>query len=172
MIASSVKKVVLAYSGGLDTSVIVPWLRENYGCEVVCFTANIGQEEELDGLEAKALASGASQCIIQDMREEFAEKYIFPVLAAGAVYERTYLLGTSMARPLIAKHQVEVAHAVGADAVAHGATGKGNDQVRFELTYTALDPRLKVIAPWREWEISFQRGCYCLCPCSQYPGDR
>lgn len=153
MIASSVKKVVLAYSGGLDTSVIVPWLRENYGCEVVCFTANIGQEEELDGLEAKALASGASQCIIHDMREEFAEKYIFPVLTAGAVYERTYLLGTSMARPLIAKHQVEVAHAVGADAVAHGATGKGNDQVRFELTYTALDPRLKVIAPWREWEI-------------------
>ena len=153
MIETSVKKVVLAYSGGLDTSVIVPWLRENYGCEVVCFTANIGQEEELDGLEAKALASGASQFVIHDMQEEFAEEYIFPVLSAGAVYERTYLLGTSMARPLIAKHQVEVAHQVGADAVAHGATGKGNDQVRFELTYTALDPRLKVIAPWREWEI-------------------
>ena len=153
MIETSVKKVVLAYSGGLDTSVIVPWLRENYGCEVVCFTANIGQEEELDGLEEKALASGASQFVIHDMQEEFAEEYIFPVLSAGAVYERTYLLGTSMARPLIAKHQVEVAHQVGADAVAHGATGKGNDQVRFELTYTALDPRLKVIAPWREWEI-------------------
>jgi len=153
MIESTVKKVVLAYSGGLDTSVIVPWLRENYGCEVVCFTANIGQEEELDGLEEKALASGASQFVIHDMQEEFAEEYIFPVLSAGAVYERTYLLGTSMARPLIAKHQVEVAHQVGADAVAHGATGKGNDQVRFELTYTALDPRLKVIAPWREWEI-------------------
>ncbi len=150
---TSIKKVVLAYSGGLDTSVIVPWLRENYGCEVVCFTADVGQAEENEGLEAKALASGASQLIIHDMREEFAEQYIFPVLRAGAVYERKYLLGTSMARPLIAKHQVEVAHQVGADAVAHGATGKGNDQVRFEMTYAALDPRLKVVAPWREWEI-------------------
>ena len=150
---SSIKKIVLAYSGGLDTSVIVPWLSENYGCEVVCFTADVGQGEEMDGLEAKAIASGASQLIIHDMREEFARDYIFPVLRAGAVYERKYLLGTSMARPLIAKHQVEVAHQVGADAVAHGATGKGNDQVRFELTYTALDPRLKVIAPWREWTI-------------------
>jgi len=153
MIKPKIKKVVLAYSGGLDTSVIVPWLRENYGCEVVCFTADIGQAEELDGLEAKALASGASQLIIHDMQEEFAAEYIFPVLRAGAVYERKYLLGTSMARPLIAKHQVEVAHEVGADAVAHGATGKGNDQVRFELTFTALDPRLRVIAPWREWDI-------------------
>ncbi len=151
--AKNVKKVVLAYSGGLDTSVIVPWLRENYGCEVVCFTADVGQGEELDGLEAKALASGASQLIIHDMKEEFARDYIFPVLRAGAVYERKYLLGTSMARPLIAKHQVEVAHQVGADGVAHGATGKGNDQVRFELTYAALDPRLAVIAPWREWNI-------------------
>lgn len=150
---SSIKKIVLAYSGGLDTSVIVPWLRENYHCEVVCFTADVGQGEEMDGLEAKALASGASQLIIHDMREEFARDYIFPVLRAGAVYERKYLLGTSMARPLIAKHQVEVAHQVGADAVAHGATGKGNDQVRFELTYAALDPRLKVVAPWREWTI-------------------
>jgi argininosuccinate synthase len=149
----NVKKVVLAYSGGLDTSVIVPWLRENYGCEVVCFTADVGQFEELDGLEAKALASGASQLIIHDMKEEFACDYIFPTLKAGAVYERKYLLGTSMARPLIAKHLVEVAHEVGADAVAHGATGKGNDQVRFELTFAALDPRLKVIAPWREWDI-------------------
>jgi argininosuccinate synthase len=148
-----IKKVVLAYSGGLDTSVIVPWLRENYQCEVVCFTADVGQVDELEGLEAKALASGASQLIVHDLREEFAEEYIFPVLRAGAVYERKYLLGTSMARPVIAKHQVEVAHQVGADAVAHGATGKGNDQVRFELTYTALDPRLKVIAPWREWDI-------------------
>jgi argininosuccinate synthase len=153
MTKKEVKKVVLAYSGGLDTSVIVPWLRENYGCEVICFTADIGQGEETDGLEEKALASGASQLIIHDVREEFARDYIFPVLRAGAVYERKYLLGTSMARPLIAKHQVEVAHEVGADAVAHGATGKGNDQVRFELTYTALDPRLKVIAPWREWAI-------------------
>lgn len=153
MIKPSINKVVLAYSGGLDTSVIVPWLRENYGCEVVCFTADIGQGEELQGLEEKALASGASQFIQHDMQEEFAEEYIFPVLKAGAVYERKYLLGTSMARPLIAKHQVEVAHQVGADAVAHGATGKGNDQVRFELTYMALDPRLRVIAPWREWDI-------------------
>lgn len=153
MIKPSVKKVVLAYSGGLDTSIIVPWLKENYGCEVVCFTANVGQVDELDGLEEKALASGASKFIIHDMREEFAEEYLFPVLRAGAKYERQYLLGTSTARPVIAKHQVEVAHEVGADAVAHGATGKGNDQVRFELTYTALDPRLKVIAPWREWDI-------------------
>jgi len=153
MVKKQVKKVVLAYSGGLDTSVIVPWLRENYGCEVVCFTADVGQGEEMDGLEAKALASGASQLVIHDMRQEFAEEYLFPVLKAGAVYERKYLLGTSMARPLIAKHQVEVAHLVGADAVAHGATGKGNDQVRFELTYMALDPRLSIISPWREWEI-------------------
>ncbi len=149
----SVKKVVLAYSGGLDTSVIVPWLKENYGCEVVCFTADVGQGDELDGLEEKAIASGARKLIIRDVREEFAQDYLFPVMRAGAVYERKYLLGTSMARPLIAKHQVEVAHEVQADAVAHGATGKGNDQVRFELTYTALDPRLKVIAPWREWDI-------------------
>ncbi len=153
MAKTSVKKVVLAYSGGLDTSVIVPWLKENYNCEVVCFTADVGQGEETDGLEEKALASGASQLVIHDMREEFAADYLFPTLRAGAVYERKYLLGTSMARPLIAKHQVEVAHEVGADALAHGATGKGNDQVRFELTYTALDPRLKVIAPWREWDI-------------------
>ncbi|MCK4900165.1 MAG: argininosuccinate synthase [Anaerolineales bacterium] len=153
MIKSSINKVVLAYSGGLDTSIIVPWLKENYGCEVVCFTADVGQDDELNGLEEKALKSGASQFIIHDMREEFAGDYLFPVLRAGAKYERQYLLGTSTARPLIAKHQVEVAHEVGADAVAHGATGKGNDQVRFELTYTALDPRLKVIAPWREWDI-------------------
>ena len=150
---SKIKKVVLAYSGGLDTSVIVPWLKENYGCEVICFAADVGQGEELNGLEAKAVASGASRLIIHDLREELAEDYIFRMLRAGAVYERKYLLGTSIARPLIAKHQVEVAHEVGADALAHGATGKGNDQVRFELTYTALDPRLKVIAPWREWEI-------------------
>jgi argininosuccinate synthase len=153
MIKPTVEKVVLAYSGGLDTSVIVPWLKENYGCEVVCFTADVGQGEELEGLEAKALASGASQLIVRDLREEFARDYLFRLLRAGAIYERKYLLGTSIARPLIAKHQVEVAHQVGADAVAHGATGKGNDQVRFELTYMALDPRLKVIAPWREWDI-------------------
>ncbi len=153
MTKPEVKKVVLAYSGGLDTSVIVPWLKENYGCEVVCFTADVGQAEETDGLEEKALASGASQLVIRDLTEEFASDYLFPMLRSGAVYERKYLLGTSIARPLIAKHQVDVAHMVGADAVAHGATGKGNDQVRFELTFTALDPRLKIIAPWREWEI-------------------
>jgi argininosuccinate synthase len=149
----SVEKVVLAYSGGLDTSVIVPWLKENYGCEVICFTADVGQAEELDGLEEKALASGASQLIIHDMKEEFAEDFLFPLLRSSAVYERKYLLGTSVARPLIAKHLVDVAHQVGADAIAHGATGKGNDQVRFELTVMALDPRIRVIAPWREWDI-------------------
>ena len=149
-----VKKVVLAYSGGLDTSVIVPWLKENYGCEVVCFCANVGQgDEDLTKLEKKAIDSGATQLIVHDMREEFAADYLFPMLKAGAVYEHKYLLGTSVARPLIAKHMVDVAHEVGADAIAHGATGKGNDQVRFELTVMALDPRLKIIAPWREWDI-------------------
>lgn len=148
-----INKVVLAYSGGLDTSVIVPWLKENYDCEVICFCADVGQGEELDGLDAKAIGSGASQLIIHDMQEEFVEDFIFPTLRAGAIYERKYLLGTSMARPLIAKHMIDVAHQVGADALAHGATGKGNDQVRFELTFTALDPRLYVIAPWREWDI-------------------
>ncbi len=154
MAKEKINKVVLAYSGGLDTSVIVPWLKENYDCEVVCFTANVGQgDEELVGLEEKALASGASQLVVHDLREELAKDYIFPLLRSGAVYEKKYLLGTSIARPLTAKHHVDVAHEVGADAVAHGATGKGNDQVRFELTFMALDPRLKVIAPWREWEI-------------------
>jgi argininosuccinate synthase len=149
-----IKKVVLAYSGGLDTSVIVPWLKENYGCEVVCFCADVGQgDEDLAKLEDKAIKSGASQFILHDMKEEFAENYLFPMLKAGAVYEHKYLLGTSVARPLIAKHLVEVAHETGADAIAHGATGKGNDQVRFELTVMALDPRLKIIAPWREWDI-------------------
>jgi argininosuccinate synthase len=148
-----VKKVVLAYSGGLDTSIIVPWLKENYGCEVITFTADLGQGEELEGLEEKALASGASKAYIEDLREEFITGYIFPTMMAGAVYERKYLLGTSFARPLTAKRQVEIAELEGADAVSHGCTGKGNDQVRFELTYKALDPRLKVIAPWREWDI-------------------
>jgi len=151
---SSVKKVVLAYSGGLDTSVIVPWLKENYGCEVVCFCANVGQgDQELDALEQKAIKSGATQFVARDLREEFARDYLFPLIKSGAVYERKYLLGTSVARPLIAKHLVEVAHLTNADAIAHGATGKGNDQVRFELTVMALDPRLKIIAPWREWDI-------------------
>src|SRR5215208_7376056 len=149
-----VKKVVLAYSGGLDTSVIVPWLKENYGCEVVCFCADVGLgDEDLHGLEQKAIQSGASQFVLHDMKEEFASDYLFPMLKTGAIYEHKYLLGTSVARPLIAKHLVDVAHEVGADAIAHGATGKGNDQVRFELTVMALDPRLKVIAPWREWDI-------------------
>ncbi|KAM7254192.1 hypothetical protein ACFE04_031874 [Oxalis oulophora] len=147
-------KVVLAYSGGLDTSVIVPWLRENYGCEVVCFTADVGQGiKELDGLEAKAKASGAVQLVVKDLQEEFVKDFIFPCLRAGAIYERKYLLGTSMARPVIAKAMVDVAKEVGADAVAHGCTGKGNDQVRFELTFFALNPELQVVAPWREWDI-------------------
>jgi len=154
MTEKGIKKVVLAYSGGLDTSVIVPWLKENYNnCEVICFTADLGQEEELDGLEEKALASGASKLIIRDLREEFLVDYVFPTLQAGAIYEREYLLGTSFARPLIAKHMVAVAEDEGADAITHGCTGKGNDQVRFELAAMALNPKLKTIAPWREWDI-------------------
>jgi len=153
MATSDVKKVVLAYSGGLDTSVIVPWLKNNYGCEVVCFCADLGQEEELDGLEEKALASGASKLYIRDLREEFLTDFVYPTLRAGAVYEREYLLGTSFARPLIAKHLVEIAELEKADAVAHGCTGKGNDQVRFEVSTMALNPKLKTIAPWREWNI-------------------
>jgi argininosuccinate synthase len=148
-----IRKVVLAYSGGLDTSIIVPWLKNTYGCQVICFTANLGQGDELSGLEEKALKSGASKIYIEDLREEFITEYIYPTMMAGAIYERKYLLGTSFARPLIAKRQVEIAELEGADAVAHGCTGKGNDQVRFELTYQALNPRLKVIAPWREWNI-------------------
>ena len=150
---AGVKRVVLAYSGGLDTSVIIPWLKENYGCEVVAFAADLGQEEELEGLRDKALRTGASDFHLRDLREEFISDYIWPTLRAGAVYEHKYLLGTSFARPIIAKHQVEVARLTGADALAHGCTGKGNDQVRFELTYKALAPDLRVIAPWREWEI-------------------
>ena len=143
-------KIVLAYSGGLDTSVILRWLKDNYGAEIIAFCADIGQEEELDGLEEKAIRTGASKCIIDDLREEFARDFIFPMMQAGAVYEGEYFLGTSIARPLIAKRMVEIARAEGADAIAHGATGKGNDQVRFELTAAALAPELAVIAPWRE----------------------
>lgn len=154
-IRGKLDKVVLAYSGGLDTSVIVPWLRENYGCDVVCFTADVGQGIfEMDGLEAKAKASGASQLVVKDLKEEFVRDYVFPCLRAGAIYERKYLLGTSMARPVIAKAMVDVAKEVGADAVSHGCTGKGNDQVRFELTFFALNPELSVVAPWREWDIT------------------
>ena len=151
---ADVKKVVLAYSGGLDTSVIVPWLKNNYrNCEVICFCADLGQEEELDGLDEKARASGASKLYVRDLREEFITDFVFPTLRAGAIYEREYLLGTSFARPLIARHLVDIAEREGADALAHGCTGKGNDQVRFELTAMALNPGLKVIAPWREWNI-------------------
>ena len=144
------EKVVLAYSGGLDTSVILPWLKETYGYEVIAFAAELGQGDELAGIKKKALKSGAVKCIIKDLRKEFVEDYIWPMLKAGAIYENGYLLGTSIARPLIAKYQVDVAHAEGATAVSHGATGKGNDQVRFELTYMALDPTLKIVAPWKD----------------------
>ncbi len=147
---SKAEKVVLAYSGGLDTSVILPWLKETYGYEVIAFAAELGQGDELAGIKRKALASGAAKCVIKDLRKEFVRDYVWPMLKAGAVYEGKYLLGTSIARPLIAKHQVEVAHAEGATGVAHGATGKGNDQVRFEVTYMALDPSLKIVAPWKD----------------------
>ena len=150
---TSVQKAVLAYSGGLDTSIIIPWLRENYGCEVVAMIGDVGQQEDLEAARKKALATGASSAFIEDLREEFVTEYIWPTLRAGAVYEHSYLLGTSFARPVLAKAQVEVARRTGADAVAHGCTGKGNDQVRFELTYKALAPDLQIIAPWREWNI-------------------
>ncbi len=149
------KKVVLAYSGGLDTSIIIPWLKENYGgCEVIAMIGDVGQEEDLQAAYKKALATGASQAFIEDVREEFITDYIWPTLRAGAVYEHKYLLGTSFARPVLAKAQVKVARQVGADAVAHGCTGKGNDQVRFEVTCKALAPELQIIAPWREWKIN------------------
>src|SRR5215207_6363711 len=148
------RTIVLAYSGGLDTSIIVPWLRENYDARVICVAADIGQDrEELRGVREKAIASGAEECYVEDLREEFVRDFIFPMLRAGAVYNRKYLLGTATARPLIARRQVEVARAVGADALAHGCTGKGNDQVRFELTYMTIAPDLDVIAPWRLWDI-------------------
>src|SRR5437870_2307338 len=143
-------KIVLAYSGGLDTSVILSWLKQNYDAEIIAFCADIGQEEELDGLTEKALRTGAAKCIIEDLREEFARDFIFPMFQAGAIYEGQYFLGTSIARPLIAKRMVEIARAESAGAIAHGATGKGNDQVRFELTAAALAPKLQVVAPWRE----------------------
>jgi argininosuccinate synthase len=149
----SIRTVVLAYSGGLDTSIIVPWLKENYDARVICVAADIGQGDELEGVRAKAIASGADECYVEDLRTEFVEDFIWPMLRAGAVYGRKYLLGTSIARPLIARRQCEVAKAVGADALAHGCTGKGNDQVRFELTYASFAPELPVIAPWREWDI-------------------
>jgi argininosuccinate synthase len=148
-----IRTIALAYSGGLDTSIIVPWLKERYGARVICIAADIGQGNELEGVRAKAIASGADECYVEDLRQEFVENFVWPTLRAGAIYGRKYLLGTSMGRPLIARRQVEIARRVGADALAHGCTGKGNDQVRFELTYAAFAPDLPVIAPWREWDI-------------------
>jgi argininosuccinate synthase len=153
------KRVCLAYSGGLDTSVILRWLIEEYGCEVVAYCADVGQEEELEGLPEKARLSGAEDCVIRDLREEFVRDFVYPAIRGQAVYEGVYLLGTALARPLIAKHHVEVARETGCDAVAHGATGKGNDQVRFELTFRALAPELRVIAPWRDWDLRSRTDC-------------
>jgi len=153
------EKVVLAYSGGLDTSIIIPWLKENYDCDVVAYVADVGQGDDLDAVVEKAYKTGASKVIVDDLRQEFLTDYVFPAIQAGAVYEHKYLLGTSLARPVIAKHQVEVALREGATAVAHGCTGKGNDQVRFELTYQALAPELKIIAPWREWTLKSREDC-------------
>ena len=153
------KKVVLAYSGGLDTSIIIPWLNENYGMDVIAMIADVGQGEDLDAVKAKAYATGAKKAVVLDLREEFLTDYVFPTVRAGAVYEDKYLLGTSMARPVIAKHQVEVALAEGAEALSHGSTGKGNDQVRFEHAYQALAPELKIIAPWREWDLKSREDC-------------
>jgi argininosuccinate synthase len=154
------RKIVLAYSGGLDTSVILKWLIEEYGCEVVAYAADVGQGDELERMEPRARKTGACEVYVEDVREEFVRDFVFPMLRAGAVYEGTYLLGTSIARPAIAKRQVEIAHRTGADAVAHGATGKGNDQVRFELAFAALDPELAVIAPWRTWDLNSRSKLY------------
>lgn len=153
------KKIVVAYSGGLDTSIILTWLKENYNAEVIAYCAEVGQSEDLESVHEKALATGASQCVIRDLRDEFVRDYCFPMLRANAVYEGEYLLGTSIARPVIAKAQVEIAHEVGATAIAHGATGKGNDQVRFELSALSIDPNIRIIAPWREWELRSRTDC-------------
>jgi argininosuccinate synthase len=153
------EKVVLAYSGGLDTSIIIPWLKENYSYDVIAMVGDVGQGDDIEAVVKKAYATGAKNVIVEDLREEFLTGYVFPALKAGAVYEHKYLLGTSLARPVIAKHQVEVARREGATAVAHGCTGKGNDQVRFELTYQALAPELKIIAPWREWNLKSREDC-------------
>ncbi|MEQ1923295.1 MAG: argininosuccinate synthase [Pyrinomonadaceae bacterium] len=158
-----INKVVLAYSGGLDTSAMLLWLKETYGCEVVCYCADVGQGEEMDGLEEKALATGASKLYVEDLREEFVKDFVWMAVKANALYEGVYLLGTSLARPVIAKRQIEIAQLEGADAVAHGATGKGNDQVRFELTYYALQPDIKVVAPWREWEFKGRADLIAYC---------
>jgi len=168
---SSIKKVVLAYSGGLDTSVIVKWLQENYQCEVVTFTADIGQGEEVEPARAKAQALGVKQIYIDDLREEFVRDFVFPMFRANTVYEGEYLLGTSIARPLIAKRLIEIANEVGADAISHGATGKGNDQVRFELGAYALKPGIKVIAPWREWDLTSRETLMAYCENHNIPVD-
>ena len=153
------ERVVLAYSGGLDTSIIIPWLKENYGCDVIAMVGDVGQGDDLDAVVRKARNTGASKVVVEDLREEFLADYVFPALKAGAVYEHKYLLGTSLARPVIAKHQVQIALQEDATALAHGCTGKGNDQVRFEMTYQALAPELKVIAPWREWNLKSREDC-------------
>src|SRR5258705_8512305 len=158
-----INKIILAYSGGLDTSAMLLWLKETYGCEVVCYCADVGQGEELTGLEEKAKATGASKLYVEDLREEFVKDFVWMAVKANALYEGVYLLGTSRARPVIAKRQIEIAQKEGADAVAHGATGKGNDQVRFELTYYALQPDIKVVAPWREWEFKGRADLIAYC---------
>lgn len=160
---SGIKKIVLAYSGGLDTSAMLLWLKEKYGCEVVCYTADVGQGDELSGLEEKALKTGASKLYVEDLREEFVRDYVWTAVKANALYEGTYLLGTSLARPVIAKRQIEIARKEGADAVAHGATGKGNDQVRFELSYYSLQPDIKVVAPWRHWDFKGRADLISYC---------
>ncbi len=165
----SKKKVVLAYSGGLDTSIIIPWLKENYDCEVIAFVADVGQGEDMEEVAVKAIKTGASKVVVKDLREEFLTEYVWKCLQAGAVYEHKYLLGTSMARPIIAKYQVEVALAEGADAVAHGCTGKGNDQVRFEHAFLALAPELQIIAPWREWTLKSREDCIDYAEAHQIP---
>ena len=169
---NEVKKVVLAYSGGLDTSIILKWLQDNYRCEVVTFTADLGQGEDIEPAREKAKLLGIKEIFIEDLREEFVRDFVFPMFRANTVYEGTYLLGTSIARPLIAKRQIEIAKMTGADAVAHGATGKGNDQVRFELCYYALNPHIKIIAPWREWDFQGRQDLICLLYTSPSPRDR
>ena len=169
MLAGQIKKIVLAYSGGLDTSIILKWLQENYDCEVVTFTADLGQGEELEPVRQKAEMLGIKEIYIEDLREEFVRDYVFPMFRANAVYEGIYLLGTSIARPLISKRQVEIAAATGADAVCHGATGKGNDQVRFELSYYALNPDIKVVAPWREWDLNSREKLIAYAEQNQIP---
>jgi argininosuccinate synthase len=170
---SAVKKVVLAYSGGLDTSIIIPWIKENYGgAEIVAYCGDVGQGDDLEGVKRKALATGASKCVVEDLREEFIRDYAFKALAAGAVYEDNYLLGTALARPLLAYRQVQVALQEGADALAHGATGKGNDQVRFEVTYATFAPELRVIAPWREWTIRSREDALAYAAAHGVPVDQ